>query len=308
MEAYSAARSTSLMIMFIRRSSRSATAPASGPSSRAGNSDVSQTAPTAEAWAATPRLARIVASAVSASRLSQSPRLDSDVAIHRRRNGLMDSTLPLPVSPGNRKVTALGYRSRLPRAAWPRRNALAQPIWAAMTTGSRRHHDIGYSDIVITVRRGAGTAARRHRATLGQPAPVGDGRLREELPGRRGAGAPADDRRAVPPDRRRGVAGPAARRSASSSIARWTVIESTSSPWRSEALVSPSVTYGPYRPSLITIGRLEDGSFPSSRSGGAAARPPRVLGWSNRSLASASVTVKSCSSLSRERLSLPFFT
>src|SRR5690348_17734167 len=94
--------------------------------------------------------------------------------------------------------------------------------------------------------------------TLGQPAPVGDGRLREELPGRRGADAPDDDRRAVPPDRRRGAAGPAARRSASSSIARWTVIESTSSPRRSEALVSPSVTYGPYRPSLITIRRSEE--------------------------------------------------
>jgi len=33
--------------------------------------------------------------------------------------------------------------------------------------------------------------------TLGQPAPVGDGRLREELPGRRGAGAPDDDARAA---------------------------------------------------------------------------------------------------------------
>src|SRR5690348_6079549 len=126
MDTYSAARSTSLMIMFIRRSSRSATAPASGPSSRAGSSDVSQTAPTAEAWAATPRLARIVASAVSASRLSQSPRLDSDVAIHRRRKGLMDSTLPPFVSPGNLKVTALGYRSRLSHAAYLGRNALAR--------------------------------------------------------------------------------------------------------------------------------------------------------------------------------------
>src|SRR5262249_40136796 len=82
---------------------------------------------------------------------------------------------------------------------------------------------------------------------------------------------PADDRRAVPPDRRRGAAGPAARRSASSSIARWTVIESTSSPRRSEALVSPSVTYGPYRPSVITLGRLAAGSSPRSRRGGAAA-------------------------------------
>src|SRR6516164_7720274 len=256
------------MIMFIRRSSRSATAPASGPSSRAGNSDASQTAPTAEAWVATPRLARIVASAVSASRLSQSPRLDNDVAIHRRRNGLMDSTLPRPVSPGNRKVTALGYRSRWSCAPCLRRNAYHAPIQAAMTPGRGRP---GHPRVPADI----GQAAWR---TLGQPAPVGDGRLREDVPGRRGAEAPDDDRRAVPPDRRRGAAGPAARRSASSSIARWTVIESTSSPRRSEALVSPSVTYGPYRPSLITIGRLEDGSSPSSRSGGAAARRPRPLG------------------------------
>src|SRR5579859_8249450 len=113
------------MIMLIRRSSRSATAPASGPSSRAGSSDVSQTPPTAEAWAATPRFARKVASVVSASRLSQSPRLDSEVAIHSRRNGLMDSTLTPAVSPGNRKVTALGYRPRPHHAASLSRNALA---------------------------------------------------------------------------------------------------------------------------------------------------------------------------------------
>src|SRR5215471_18107761 len=106
------------MIMFRRRSNRSATAPASGPSRRAGSSDVSQTPLTAAPAAATPRLARIAASAVSASRLSQSPRLDSDVAIHRRRKGLMDSTLTPAVSPGNRKVTALGYRSHLCHAAY----------------------------------------------------------------------------------------------------------------------------------------------------------------------------------------------
>ena len=46
------------------------------------------------------------------------------------------------------------------------------------------------------------------------------------------------------------------------------------------ALVSPSVTYGPKRPSLTTIGLPETGSSPSSRSGGAAAaRRPRSLGW-----------------------------
>src|SRR6516162_2598763 len=111
------------MIMFSRRSNRSATAPASGPSSSAGSSDVSQTPLTAASAAAIPRLAKMAASAVSASRLSQSPRLDSDVAIHRRRNGLMDSTLTPAVSPGNRKVTALGYRSRLCHAAYLGRKA-----------------------------------------------------------------------------------------------------------------------------------------------------------------------------------------
>ena len=49
------------------------------------------------------------------------------------------------------------------------------------------------------------------------------------------------------------LAGPRARRSASSSEARSSVIDSMSSPLRSDALVSPSVTYGPKRPSLITI-------------------------------------------------------
>src|SRR6516165_8335271 len=111
--------------MFRRRSNRSATAPASGPNRRAGSSDVSQTPLTAAPDAATPRLARMTASAVSASKLSQSPRLDSDVAIHRRRKGLMDSTFTPAVSPGNRKVTALGYRSRLGHAGYLGRNAAA---------------------------------------------------------------------------------------------------------------------------------------------------------------------------------------
>ena len=84
----------------------------------------------------------------------------------------------------------------------------------------------------------------------------------------------------------------------------------TSSPLRSEALVSPSVTYGPNRPSLITIGLPVAGSAPSSRSGGAVARAPRPrgLGWANISLASARVSVNSWSSDSSERLSVPFLT
>src|SRR6516225_6433041 len=114
--------------MFSRRSNRSATAPASGPSSKAGSSDVSQTPLTAALDAAIPRLARMTASAVSASRLSQSPRLDSDVAIHRRLNGLMDSTLALAARLGDRMVTALGYRSQTLRAAYLGRNAHLVPI------------------------------------------------------------------------------------------------------------------------------------------------------------------------------------
>src|SRR6266508_5797297 len=102
--------------------------------------------------------------------------------------------------------------------------------------------------------------------------------------------------------RLRGVVGPLARRSANSSAARSMVTSSTESPRRSDALVSPSVTYGPNRPSLITMGLSVAGSLPSSRSGAAAdARRPRDLGCANRASASSRVTVKSCSSFSRER-------
>src|SRR3954463_13201496 len=66
------------------------------------------------------------------------------------------------------------------------------------------------------------------------------------------------------------LAGPLARRSASSSAARSTVRVSTESPVRSEALVSPSVTYGPKRPSFTTTGLPLPGSSPSSFSGAAA--------------------------------------
>src|SRR5262249_25451157 len=87
---------------------------------------------------------------------------------------------------------------------------------------------------------------------------------------------------------RRFGAGLAARRSASNSIARCSVIDSGMSPLRSDALVSPSVTYGPNRPSRSTTGLPLASSTPSSRSGGAAAALaalPRCLGWANSSLA-----------------------
>lgn len=57
------------------------------------------------------------------------------------------------------------------------------------------------------------------------------------------------------------------------------MISSTLSPERSVALVSPSVTYGPKRPSLTTTGFSLTGSVPSSFSGGLAAARPRCLGW-----------------------------
>src|ERR1035441_10762026 len=81
-------------------------------------------------------------------------------------------------------------------------------------------------------------------------------------------------------------AGAAARRSASSSIARCGEMDSMVSPLRSEALVSPSVTYGPKRPSRSTIGLPLAVSSPNSRSGGAAAARaarPRGFGWADHS-------------------------
>ena len=79
-------------------------------------------------------------------------------------------------------------------------------------------------------------------------------------------------------------------------------------PRRSDALVSPSVTYGPNRPSLMTSGFSVSGSTPISRSGGAAARRCRVFGAASSASASSSVTVKSFSSESSERKSSPRLT
>ena len=92
MDTNSRPRMTSPTIIVIRRSSRSATAPASGPNSSAGSSVTSHTPLTAEPLAARPPVTSEGASAVSATMLSQSPRLDRDSAIHSRRNGLIDRT------------------------------------------------------------------------------------------------------------------------------------------------------------------------------------------------------------------------
>jgi len=90
----------------------------------------------------------------------------------------------------------------------------------------------------------------------------------------------ADDAARVPVDRRAGaLAGPFARFSANNSAARSGVTVSTASSLRSVAFVVPSVTYGPNRPSLTTIGLPETGSGPSSRNGAAALAPRPRLGW-----------------------------
>src|SRR5699024_9563061 len=62
-------------------------------------------------------------------------------------------------------------------------------------------------------------------------------------------------------------AGPAARLSARSSTACSNVTDSIGASFGSVRFVSPSVTYGPKRPSLMTIGLPLVGSSPSSRSG-----------------------------------------
>ena len=118
MDRKSRPRTTSPMIITIRRSSRSATAPASGPNSSAGSSVTSHTALTAEPLAAGPPDVSDGASTVSATMLSQSPRLDRDSAIHSRRNGLMERT------PGSRAW----WRRAAPRPSCPRS---APPLGAA---------------------------------------------------------------------------------------------------------------------------------------------------------------------------------
>src|ERR1700722_16365695 len=101
------------MIMMVRRSNRSAIAPASGPNSSAGSSEVSHTPLTAYVLLL-PLPPRSVARADSASRLSQSPRLESDRAIQSRRNGLMDNTPSLREPKGDLMFTAPEYRHWAP--------------------------------------------------------------------------------------------------------------------------------------------------------------------------------------------------
>src|SRR5580698_4062814 len=130
MEMNSRPRITSPTIIVIRRSSRSASAPATGPSSSAGSSVTTQTPLIAVVFARLLPCVTDGASHSSARIDSQSPRLDSDSAIHSARNGLIDST-PSPErarlarraggSPGlalrgaERAFTTVGYRDRAAR-------------------------------------------------------------------------------------------------------------------------------------------------------------------------------------------------
>src|SRR5215469_5164374 len=303
------------MIMFILRSNLSATAPASGPSNRAGSSEVSQTPLTAYVPPLFPPMS--LARNESASRASQSPRLDSVSATHSRLNGVIVSTLGLRTAKGDRKFTALGYRPCLRLAAdsvnlrRPRqenRNGTdylqRAAVWRAAQLGALWPPDsAGELPPSPTAQRTPGGAGQLPSArALFVP------RLPVELPPAFPVFAELAAERV--PARRFG-AGPDARRSASSSMARCGVIDSTVSPLRSEAFASPSVTYGPNRPSRSTIGLPLAESGPSSRSGGAAAARaarPRGFGCASSSFASSSVTVNIRSSDSSDRLSAPFFT
>ena len=73
-------------------------------------------------------------------------------------------------------------------------------------------------------------------------------------------------------------AGPLARFSASSSTACSRVSSSRLVERGTVMFVTPSVMYGPNRPSLTTMFFSDTGSTPNSASGAAAVRPPRVFG------------------------------
>src|SRR4051812_19143650 len=83
-EANSAKRRQSVTTIVLRRSNRSAKAPASGPSTIAGSSRNSSTAPSAKFLPAKLSTSE-VAVAVIASRPSQSPKLDRAIDSHSRR-------------------------------------------------------------------------------------------------------------------------------------------------------------------------------------------------------------------------------
>ena len=180
MDTNSRPRITSPTIIIVRRSIRSASAPASGPNSSAGSSVASHTPPTAEPFATAPPVASEGASAVSATMLSQSPRLDRDSAIHSRRNGLIDRTPCPALTPGMvaprgavsgfprsaspscgaaRKFTALAYRQ-----CWPHNGLVPDPH------GTDEGQDLldperagvaAFFLVVVVLRRVVGGAARR---------------------------------------------------------------------------------------------------------------------------------------------------
>src|SRR5215469_8744182 len=144
--------------MFRRRSTRSATAPASGPSRSAGSRDASQT-PLTAAVAVVALPPRLAASVDRASRLSQSPRLDRDVAIQSRRNGLMDSTLPFAVLVGgDRKFTALRVPIAGPQRRFPQCDCPGSQLY--LPRGKRQPAPAGSSSRFVRVEAGTSSCAR----------------------------------------------------------------------------------------------------------------------------------------------------
>ena len=129
-EMNSRPRTTSPTTIVTRRSNRSASAPAIGPSSSAGSSVTTQTPLIDEVFARLLPCVTDGASASSARIDSQSPRLDSDSAIHSARNGLMLALRPRSASawPGGLGAPHRGWHF----GAWSGVHGARLSIWGSV--------------------------------------------------------------------------------------------------------------------------------------------------------------------------------
>ena len=224
MVRYSTARTTSPMIMFIRRSNRSATAPASGPRISAGSSDVSQTPPTARTVlrARPGQRGRERRERHQAQPIPQAGQRRRDPQPPERPDGQHAA------APAGRRGSEVHWRQGIGQRGSPAGLQAANVRQVRATRAAGRWPGTALS------LRSSGAAA-----SPGLPPAVAP------LPRR---GSTGRWRRPVrvfrPPEacRRGAGGGPRARPAARGPLG---VTDSTASPLRSEALVSPSVTYGP---------------------------------------------------------------
>ena len=208
--------------------------------------------------------ASALAIAVSASSPSQSPRLDRPSPIHSRRNDLIG------------KHAARSVRQREPRPPrQPNRDRFRPPSLARDTSrGGPERRRVGTR--VTSRPPGSRTVVRRSPswrffggASSSRSYFLAVAFLAVFLAAdflRRLLGRALLRRRALGPLVGQQLGGPLK------------VMVSTSSPLRSVALNSPSVTYGPNRPSLTTTGCSEAGSARAPATVRRARRPPRCFG------------------------------